>query len=109
MISEVNIWPVSNQEKVKARGNFLVSNAFKVQYTLFEGPKGLFVGLPGRKVTDSEGNSKWYSDVYCLDDAVRKEMNDAVITAYNSATGNVVHQGDASGPTDQSQSSHLPF
>lgn len=109
MISDVNVWPVQNQGKIRARGNFLVSNAFKVQYTLFQGPKGLFVGLPGRKGKDKEGNEKWYSDVYCQDDDVRKQMNDAVIKAYNEKTGNVSNQGEAPGPTDQTSGSTIPF
>jgi DNA-binding cell septation regulator SpoVG len=107
LVSDVQIWPVDGQGKVKARGNFMVANAFKVQYSLMQGPKGLFVGLPSRKGKDKEGNEKWYNDVFCTDEAVFKEMNTAVLAAYKSKTG--TSQGEAQGPSDQSRSDGIPF
>ena len=107
MISDIKLWPQQGQGKIKARGSFLISNAFRVQFSVCEGPKGLFVGLPSRKGTDKEGKEKYYNDVFCTDKEVFAQMNKAVLDVYNNATGNVSSQGEASGPEDQSGG--LPF
>lgn len=113
LISNVKIWPnKTNHKTIKARGSFTVSEAFSINFTLFAGKDGLFVGLPGRKSDklDENGKAKYYHDVYCLSDDARKELQDKVVAAYkNETSGDALSQGEAPGATDQSQSSSLPF
>jgi len=113
MISDVKLWPnQAGNSKVKARGNFLANNAFRIQFTLFEGSSGLYVGLPGRYGTKlkEDGSKVWYSDVFVEDQEVRKQMNEAVIQKYNETVGNgPTHQGEAPGPTSQEVPDKIPF
>ena len=51
---------------VKARGTFVYDDTFKINYTLFKGPKGLFVGLPGQygnKIDEKTGKKISYSNI----------------------------------------------
>lgn len=108
-ISDVEVYPLKKEHsKVKANGSFVYGGVVKVRYTLMNGSNGLFVSLPGRKGKDGEGNDKWYSDVYILDENTRKELQATVVTEYNKKTGNELNQGDAEGPTNQTQS-NVPF
>lgn len=108
-VTEVKVWTVKDGGKVKARGFFVVDDTFRIQYTLFQGTKGMFVGLPGRygNKTDENGKKIWYSDVKCLKEDVLKSINNAVIGAYNDAQGGAAEsQGEAAGPTNQTG---MPF
>ena len=111
MISDVKVWPSKNSSsKVKANGSFVVNESFKVKYTLFSGPKGLFVGLPG-KYGEKDGKKEWYADVLIINPEVQKQVNQAVIAAYNQKTGNksYMNQGIAAGPVAQDDEDELPF
>lgn len=112
-VSEVKVWPLKNSEnKVKANGSFVVNDALKVKFTLFTGPKGLFVGLPGKYGKDKEGKKTWYPDVQLINEDAQKVINGAVISAYNKQTGNTssLSQGKAAGPTNQTEDDdELPF
>jgi len=106
VITEVKVWPLKNAHpKIKANAAFVVNNAFKIKCTVFNGPKGLFVGLPGRygdKVNPETNKKPWYSDVDCITEDARSEMTKAVIEEYNKVAGNAPSsQGEAAGPSDQ--------
>ena len=92
MISDVKVWPVKRENsRVKANASFIVNNAFRVKCTVFNGEKGMFVGLPGKyseKVDPETNKKKWYPDVDVIDDTVRKQMTDAVLKEYNNAINN---------------------
>lgn len=106
--TDIEVYPLKKEHpKVKANGSFIHGGVVKVRYTLMNGANGLFVSLPGRKGTDADGNDKWYSDVYIIDDNSRTELQGAVIAKYNEVSGNGLDQGEAAGPTDQS--SNIPF
>lgn len=112
MITDIRVWPVSDHQKIIARGDFIVNGAFKINYTLFQSGNGPFVALPGRFGTklDENRKKKWYSDVYCVDDEVRKQMNQMVLAAYREKTGIGTDQGEAPGPTNQAiQGDNVPF
>lgn len=107
-ISDVEVYPLKKEHpKVRANGSFIYGGVVKVRYTLMNGSNGLFVSLPGRKGKDAEGKDKWYSDVYVLDETVRKELQTTVINKFNEETGNELNQGDGEGPTNQD--SNIPF
>lgn len=107
MISDVTVFlPKGNTSpKIKANGTFVIGGAYKVKYTLFSGPKGLFVGLPGQygsKPNPETGKKEWYPNVSCINDEASRELNKAVIAAYNKKTGNSsMNQGEAEGPSNQ--------
>ena len=93
MISGVLVWlPKGNtNSKIKANGVFTVNDAFQIKYTLFNGPKGMYVSLPGRygdKIDEATGKKTWYSDVKVVSDEAKKQMEKAVLDAYNKKVGN---------------------
>jgi DNA-binding cell septation regulator SpoVG len=92
---------------IKARGSFTVSKKIRINCTVMEGSKGLFVGLPGRKGKDKDGNDKWYGDVYIADKALQERINTAVIAEYKK----IATTGDTSTPDDSSTPSQddYPF
>lgn len=111
-ITDIQVWPLKKEHpSIKANGSFVVNEAFKVKYTLFKGPKGLFVGLPGRrgdKIDEETKKFPWYPDVTVIDEDVRKQMNTAILSAYNEKTGNTsLNQGEAPGATNQGD--NIPF
>jgi DNA-binding cell septation regulator SpoVG len=101
--SEIKVWPLKKDNpKVKANGSFVIDEAIKVKFTLFNGPKGLFVGLPGKSGLDKEGKKVWYPDVSIISVEVQKQVNDAVLKEYNKRIGNTtLSQGKAAGPVNQ--------
>lgn len=106
-ISDIQIWPVNGSNTLKARGRFTLGDAFRINVTVMNGKNGLFVGLPGRWGEDKEGNKKWYSDVFCSDDDVRKSLQEKVLEAYNAKVGDgPSSQGDGAGPDNQD---NIPF
>jgi DNA-binding cell septation regulator SpoVG len=105
-ISDVKVWPLkSNHPTVLANGVFVVEGSFKIKYTLINSKNGPYVGLPGNKGKDG----KWYSDVDCLSNEVRKQMTGAVLKEYNKVTGKSLDQGESNGPTDQTSGDNVPF
>lgn len=109
-ISEIKVWPItSGVGKIKANGSFLVDEAFKIKYTVRAGPKGLFVGFPGKYGKDKEGKDQWYSDVLIIDDDVRKDVSDKVLAAYNKRVGNNSEQGQSPEPSSQIMEDGVPF
>ena len=116
MISDIKVWPLKKaHDKIKANVQFVVNNAWKIKGTLLVGEKGMFVGLPGKyadKVDEKTGKKIWYPDVACIDHEAQRQLNEAIIQAYNKQVGNTVSdQGAAPGPTDQTkpERSNIPF
>lgn len=114
-ISDVTVFlPKGNgSPKIKANGSFVIGGSYKVKYTLFSGPKGLFVGLPGQygtKVDPETGKKEWYPNVSCINDEAKRELDKAVIAAYNKKTGNTgANQGSAPEPSNQADDDGVPF
>jgi DNA-binding cell septation regulator SpoVG len=125
MISDIKVWPLKTAHKsIKANVQFVVNNAWKVKGTLMVGEKGMFVGLPGKfaqefdktqnkyvdKIDPTTKKKIWYPDVSCIDHEAQRQLNEAVIQAYNKQTGNAPSdQGTAPGPTDQTKPNNIPF
>ena len=105
MISDVKVWPLKrNNAKVKANASFTIDNKFRIRCTIFQGQKGLYVGLPGKygdKIDEETGKKVWYEDVTCINREARQELTQKVIDKFNEETGNVMSQGSAPGPENQ--------
>jgi len=123
MISDIKVWPLKKEHKsIKANVQFVVNNAWKVKGTLMAGEKGMFVGLPGKFATELDPSTGkyvdkidpttkkkiWYPDISCIDNEAQRQLNEAVVQAYNKLSGNKsADQGpSASGTEDQTQ--HTP-
>lgn len=113
MFSDIKVWPLKNKHpKVLANGMFTMSETFRIKFTLFKSSKGLFVGFPGKyadKIDPETGKKQFYPDVKILDDNIRNQLTELIVTEYNRETGNTaLNQGDAPGPTNQ-ESNNIPF
>jgi DNA-binding cell septation regulator SpoVG len=91
-----------NKSKVKAMGHMILGNELiRINCTVLEGDKGVFVGLPGNTGEDKEGNKKWYSHVYFIDKDARQEMSDTVLAEFAKLNGGSgVATDTATTPTD---------
>ena len=112
VISEVKLFlPKDTSSKLKASGTFVLDKAVEVNYTLLEGPKGLFVGMPGnygKKQDPATGKLPFYQSIKILDKKIQADLTKAVLEAYNKKTsGSVTSQGHAAGP--DSQVDDIPF
>ncbi len=108
--SDIKLYPVNGNKVIKANGSFVYNNAVKISCSVVLGKNGLFVSLPREKYTDKEGKEKWADKVFFLDEGVRKEMNDAVIAAFNG--GDSTSQGKSPEPSTQTKpkaKSNVPF
>lgn len=107
-IGDIKIWPTKGNSSVKANGIVTLNDVMNVKFTIFNGSKGTFVGFPGKygeKVDPNTGKKPWYPDVsFPKNDEAeqfKNKLNQAIVNAYNKATGNDMNQGTAAGPTNQ--------
>jgi DNA-binding cell septation regulator SpoVG len=109
MISDVQVYPLKKDHpKIKANGSFMINNAFRVQFTLYAGPKGLFVGFPGQegqKVNEKTGKKEWFPFVSVKNEEVSKQLQQLVISEYNKRKGNTGASATQSRPTQTQQTS----
>ena len=106
VISDIQVYPLKNPHPtIKANLSFVINEAFKVKATLIQGPSGLFVGFPGKfgdKIDEQTKKQPFYADIVCFNKETSKQLNEAVLAAYQSKTGRTeLNQGTAPGPTDQ--------
>jgi DNA-binding cell septation regulator SpoVG len=78
-ITDVKLYTTKGNSAVKANGSFVYNGAFEIKFSLLQGPKGLFVGLPGESYVDKEGQKKWASKVKCVNDDITKEIQKAIL------------------------------
>lgn len=107
-VSDVKIWPVKTNKVILANGNFLVDKVMQIKFTIINGPKGPFVGFPGKSV-EKDGKRTFYPDVSVIDDAFKTELTKSVMKAYNEKTGNKSSQGDSPEPASQVMDDEVPF
>jgi DNA-binding cell septation regulator SpoVG len=71
--------------KIKASGSMIIGDEIlRINFTLVSGSNGdVFVSLPGNMGKDKEGKPKWFSSVYFINEARRKEMTAAVLAKYD--------------------------
>lgn len=109
-INDIKCWPLKTKHpKILANGVFVIDGSFKIKYTLINGNKGPFVGLPGNYGKNKEGQEKWYSEVDCLSNETRVEMTGLILKEYNKVSGISLNQENHSGPSDQTSGENVPF
>ncbi|MGE5593339.1 MAG: septation regulator SpoVG [Betaproteobacteria bacterium] len=83
-ITEVRIRPVKSDGKTRAIASITFDNAFVVkELKIVEGPTGLFVSMPCRKV----GTNGYRDIAHPITKEARDEINKAVMAAYLTETG----------------------
>jgi stage V sporulation protein G len=79
-ITEVKVFPVSDNEKLKGYATIIFDDCF------VQGSAGLFVAMPSKKTKDGT-----YRDTaHPLDNETRRMIEEAVIGAYERGTGAVL-------------------
>ena len=83
-ITGVKIFPVDNNDKLKAFVSIIIDNCFIVKdIKIIQGEKGLFLAMPSKK--DNKGG---YKDiVHPLNSETREMLERTVIDEYNKVTG----------------------
>lgn len=85
---EVRVQSIKPNDSIKGTASVNINGAFAVRgVKIIEGTNGLFVSMPSYKVGDS------YKDIcFPITPECRKQLNDAVLTAYEQA----ITQGQSS-------------
>jgi DNA-binding cell septation regulator SpoVG len=82
IVSKVELRLV-NKGNLKASGNMIIGNDWmRVDCTVIEGRDGPFVSLPRYKGKGKDGEEKWYSSVWFINEDARKEVEKTVLDAY---------------------------
>jgi DNA-binding cell septation regulator SpoVG len=93
------IWPTKGNTKVRANGVFTINGILKIKFTIFQGPKGLFVSLPREQYT-KDGEQKWSHLVSVEDETFKSYLETTLLSAYeNKVSG--VNQGPSAEPASQ--------
>ena len=108
-VSDIKVWPVAKEGKLKANGSFVYDEKFRLKFTVWNGTNGLFVGFPNQlsDKKDDEGKSIRYPYISCIDKEWKEELATQLLSAFNEKA-NTMNQGEAAGPTDQTGGG-LPF
>lgn len=89
-ITEVKVFPVRENGRLKAYATIVFGNEFIVRdLKIIEGHKGLFVSMPSRKRKDGT----FRDIVHPLNSDTRKKIENKIIEEYNKAieSGNFTH------------------
>lgn len=90
-ITWVNDNPSQNK---KAAASVTIANAFQVHgVSIVDGPKGLFVSMPQRQMTDKNGEKKFVEIAHPVTADMRKAIYDAVLGAYTQAMNTQFQEG----------------
>ena len=90
-ITWVNDNPSQNK---KAAASVTIANAFQVHgVSIVDGPKGLFVSMPQRQMTDKNGEKKFVEIAHPVTADMRKAIYDAVLGAYTQAMNTQLQVG----------------
>ena len=90
-ITWVNDNPSQNK---KAAASVTIANAFQVHgVSIVDGPKGLFVSMPQRQMTDKNGEKKFVEIAHPVTADMRKAIYDAVLGAYTQAMNTQLQEG----------------
>jgi stage V sporulation protein G len=85
-ITEVKVFPVSDNEKLKGYASIIFDDCFVVRdLKVIQGTNGLFIAMPSKKTRDGS-----YRDTaHPLNNETRRMIEDAVIGEYERETGTV--------------------
>ena len=78
-ITEVRVFPVSNEERLKAYATITIDNAFLIRdLRVINGNTGLFVAMPSRKMKDGT-----FKDIaHPLNSETREKMERVILAEY---------------------------
>jgi DNA-binding cell septation regulator SpoVG len=107
-VTDLKVWPTKGNKTVLANGSCVFDNCLQVKFSIINGPKGPFVGFPGKSV-EKDGKKTFYADVAIVNDEVKTEFTRAVMSEYNKRMGNTLNQGASPEPAPQTAPSDLPF
>ena len=84
-ITEVRVFPVNNEERLKAYATITVDNVFLIRdLRVINGNTGLFVAMPSRKMKDGT-----FKDIaHPLNSETRQMIEKKVLAAYESELAN---------------------
>lgn len=82
-ITEVRVFPVKDDEKLKAFVSIVLDNCFIISdIKIINGNKGLFISMPSKKRKDGT-----FRDIaHPLNSQTRKEMEDIILDKYSTVT-----------------------
>lgn len=79
-IEVTEIVKINSDGNLKALANVILDDVLIVRgFKVLKGKSGLFVGMP-QKLT-KEG--RWYDIVNCVDEAIKRKIEDAILEAYD--------------------------
>ena len=110
--SDFKFFPTKGAGAIKANGSFVYNGAVRINCTVVQGSKGLFVSLPRQKY-QKDGKDQYADQVFFINEDTRKQLQSAVLAAYNGnqTTGD---QGASPEPAPQTngkpaRSNTIPF
>lgn len=82
-ITDIRVRPVAGESKMKAYVSITLDGSFAVHdIRVVEGPKGLFVAMPSKKLPSGE----FRDIVHPINAATRQMMQERILRAYAEAT-----------------------
>ncbi len=91
-ITEVRVFPVNNEERLKAYATITIDNVFLIRdLRIINGNAGLFVAMPSRKMKDGS-----FKDIaHPLNSETRQMIEKKVIPEYERELADPAKQGPA--------------
>lgn len=104
VFTDWDIFPLKTQVgNLVANGKVTICGTVRVSFTLMNGSKGIFAGLPSKKSDKpgDDGKPIYYPDVKILDKATYDEFQEEAKAAYNTLLN--------SAPAPKGKSANVPF
>lgn len=100
----------TDNKTFKGNGTVLLGDVVEVNFSILEGSKGLFVKLPQRSYKDTEGTTKYVSEVKIPDEDTYKALTKAILGEFKKVVEGKGSTASKSSETKPEQESDgLPF
>ena len=100
VFTDWEVFPLSKPAKsLMANGKVTIAGTVRVSFTIVNGPKGLFAGLP-QQVVEKDGETKYYPHVKILDTETYNMFQKEAVEAYNTRL---------EAPPAKKKQSNIPF
>ena len=88
-LTEIKIWPVKNNQYIKANASFVYDETIRIKCIIRNGNDGLWVTYPAAKSDNKDENGKdiWYPYVNVTDKTKREEISKELLAAYAESAG----------------------
>ncbi len=84
VFTDWEIYPLAKPiGSLRANGKVTICQTVKVSFTIMEGSKGLFAGLPS-KLVEKNGERKYYPDVKLIDETTYEQFQTEAKEAYSN-------------------------